>query len=505
MPATPADPILRVVRFGVRQPTRRKAAVLDDALRRQTLAYSRALAAVRSEAVRWAQADAQSRQDTLGDARHGQLRARIRKLRTVIGNRASHVARTAVTSGLMAEAIAQDVVTTLTSWIGWRARFRKARPLRIKRAEVAQAEALADLPAAVARLQARRRRAVITPAHIHTSVAARVARERRRRPPAYPVGPRLQPVRPDHNRLLDALAVSTSKDDEDQLRNALATQPRPGLHPLSWVRPQSDKAGRGISLFWDDNRLFAFLPNVLPVQARRLIRPVDAAPKRLVGETEPRPLKPSSGIILPLQFGRSAWAYLDDWEPRTAQLLKMDERYELQVAFARQIEPARVDPSRWIGIDRGVVNIAAVADSEGRNVWTSGNALIELERRLSAQQADRQRRGTAQAMRATRRHFRAAARNEVNRIAKHIVTLAVRLGARVSAEDLAGFAHGRPRTLSRAQYGHLLAAVEMGLERHGYWPIARGGRRVWLVHAAGTSQCCMVCTHTAAAAASAFA
>jgi transposase len=265
------------------------------------------------------------------------------------------------------------------------------------------------------------------------------------------------------------------------------------------VRPQSDKDGRGVSLFWDADRLFAFLPGLLPAKAHRLDKPINDKPKRLVSVAEPMVLKRTSGVILPLSFGRAAWAYLDGWTPRTTKLVRVDARYELHVAFAKRVVPARVDPARWIGIDRGVVNIAAIADDQGSVVWTSGNALAELERRLRAHRENQQRRGTAQAMRATRRHFRAAARNEVNRIAKHIVTQAVHLAARVSAEDLAGFARGDSRTLSRAQYANLLAAVEGGLERKGYRPIARGGQRIWQVRAAGTSQRCAACGHTSAA------
>ncbi len=134
----------------------------------------------------------------------------------------------------------------------------------------------------------------------------------------------------------------------------------------------------------------------------------------------------------------------------------------MHVAFTQRITRARIDPEQWIGIDRGVVNMAAVAEHQGRLTWISGNALIGLEQRMRAQRENAQRRGTAQAMQPTRRHFRAAARNKVNRIAKHIAALAVRQGARVSAEDLTRFAHGVARTLSWAQYANLLAAVQSG-------------------------------------------
>jgi putative transposase len=102
-------------------------------------------------------------------------------------------------------------------------------------------------------------------------------------------------------------------------------------------------------------------------------------------------------------------------------------------------------------------------------------------------------------MRAGKRQFRAAARNLINRIAKHIVTEAVRRRARVSAEDLTVFARGDARTLPKAQYARLLGAVEQGLERQGYPPYAKGARWIWQVRAAGTSQCCAACGHQNAA------
>lgn len=149
-PAAPMDPVLRVVHFGVRTPTRRKAALLDDALRRQTIAYGRALEAVRADAVRWLRADVQSRRANLDDAQRGHIRNTLRAVQTAINNGAYRAAKTAETSSLMADAIDKDVSSTLASWIGWRARFRKERPARIQRAERVQAEALADLPAAAA-------------------------------------------------------------------------------------------------------------------------------------------------------------------------------------------------------------------------------------------------------------------------------------------------------------------------------------------------------------------
>ena len=48
---TPTTTVVRVVKFGVHAPSRRKQAMLEDALRRQTVAYGRALQAAKPFAI----------------------------------------------------------------------------------------------------------------------------------------------------------------------------------------------------------------------------------------------------------------------------------------------------------------------------------------------------------------------------------------------------------------------------------------------------------------------
>jgi hypothetical protein len=110
-----------------------------------------------AEAVRWLRVDVQNRRTGLAETQRAYWRSIVHQVRSAVGKRAYQAARTASTSNLMADAIAQDVLATLATWLGWRARLCAERPGRIRRAEAAQAKALADLLGAIVRLQARRR------------------------------------------------------------------------------------------------------------------------------------------------------------------------------------------------------------------------------------------------------------------------------------------------------------------------------------------------------------
>lgn len=497
-----AETVLRVVRFGLHAPSARKRAMLDDALRRQTVAYGRALAAARPHAIARLRIAAQLARTADKDTRAA-LIVEDRAAQREIANAAYRAARSARTASIMADGLAEQVLATVQSWIGWRERFRAERPGRIARALERLREVEADPAAAVEALQKRRPHATITVEHVMESATRRLERERKRRPPAYPVGPRIAAPPEDRAALLAELALTARKQDEDRLRDRLAVDAKIGRTPLSWSRASGDLK-RGVALIrGDGGRIDAFLPGVLPDGARRAAKVAWTGDRILVGIDGAQRMPRSIGLRVPLSFPRHAWQYLDGWTPRTARLVAFPAergwRYELHVAFARQVEMVQPNPAQWIGLDRGVANVVAVADASGAEGYLSGNRLAPVERRLRNQRERDQQRGRARAMRATKRAFRDAARNEVNRIAKHVARLATRRGAMVAAEDLRAFARGDARTLSRAQYDALLKAVERRLELAGYCPVARDKngkkRRVWVVQPAYTSTTCPEC-HT---------
>ncbi len=485
--------VVRVVKMGLHAPSKRKQAMLEDASRRQTVAYGRALHAAKSSAIEQliVQTAMEFPRNKLKEARDA-LRLRERAAITGIAKAAYTAARGASCSSVMADGLVESVKATIQSWIGWRLRFRRERPGRVKRAEQQLAEVLADPDAAVKALQARRRNAAITIEHVLTSARSRVKRGRERRPPAYPAGPLLvQPVL-DRNASLAALASSTTKADEDAARDALAFDPKVGRAPLSWSRASGDLT-RGVALIrMPDGSVVAFLPGLLPAESRRLHKPRWDAPKLMHGVNGPVKMPNTVGIRVPVSFPKSAWQYLDNWKPRTAKLVwRKAGQYELHVAFAREIAVTKASDKVWIGLDRGVEHIAVAADESGVNPFISGNRLAPIEKRVRGARETAQRRGRA--IRAAKRSYRETARNEVNRIAKHIAKVVVARGAMLAVEDLSAFATGYSPVLARAQYAALLAAIDHRLELAGRAPMKRGGQRYWEVRAAYTSTTCPVC------------
>ena len=496
--------VIRVARFGVHAPSGRKIAALEDAFRRQTLAYGRAMRAVYPDAVERLRLAARIAREN-DTARRKALLTRDRSLEAAIVRAAIQAAGKA-TSSVMAAGLGGQVKGTVQSWIGWRLRFREERPRRIERARERLAEVEADPVAAVAALQARRRRVPITAEHVLTSARARLERERRRPPPRYPEAPRL--TAPSVLvEALDALAVAAGKPAEDAARDRMNAAPRVGRTPLAWAGALS---GQGVKraggrrdvksavalVRGDDGRIGAYLPLILPGDAQRTSRPENRRPCRVLGVPEPTTLT-RSGLHVVLSYSRHAWQYLDGWEPRTAKLVWRERgRYELHVAFARDVA-LRPDPVHWLGLDRGVEHLAVVTDEQGHAPLLSGNPLAPLERRKRQAREALQQRGRA--VRNARHAYTATAQCEVNRIAKEIAAATVRRGARLAVEDLRGFARGDSRALARAQYAALLQAIERRLELAGCPPLRRDGARTWQVRAAGTSATCAACGHQDAA------
>lgn len=502
--ANTANRVMRVVRFGIHRPSARKRAVLDDALRRQTVAYGRALEAVKPLAI-----ERLILAGRMEAARKVKATAVVRELRNAdeaatqaMGRLITAAARSARCSGILADNLGTLVKATVQSWIGWRLRFRAERVRKVARAEARLSAVLADPDEAVRKLRARRRRSDLTIVHVLTGARAAVVRERGRTPPAYPTGPRMVTTAPPHVAALDALSASTTKAAEDVARDALNARPDVvGRTPLCWERVGGSK---GISLIrGPGGRVDAFLPALLPADAaRRKVLTWDR-PSQVVGHDEPVRLPATGGLRLPLSFPKHAWQYLDGWEPRTAKLVAVADgdawRYELHVVFARDVATVMPDLGRWAGLDRGEVHMAALhvggddlSDTEARHL--ASPRLAHLERRMRRAREMDQRRGRA--IRASKHAMREAARNEVNRIAKYVVRNVVARRAMLAAEDLTAFAGGDSRKLTRAQYGALLVAIERGLERAGY-PFVTPSRdsRIWKVRAAYTSTTCPTCGH----------
>ncbi|SFR25162.1 transposase, IS605 OrfB family, central region [Lentzea waywayandensis] len=155
-------------------------------------------------------------------------------------------------------------------------------------------------------------------------------------------------------------------------------------------------------------------------------------------------------------------------------------------------EPDLIEPTDWIGVDRGIVNLATTSDGDNH----SGRRLGRYRRWHTRKRAELQARRTCSAARRLKRRARKEARHarHVNhRIAGEIVAVAQRTGRGVALEELGGI---RDRvTVARHQRA-----------THSSWPFhqlgdfitykaRRAGVPVLVVDARYTSQTCPRCGH----------
>jgi IS605 OrfB family transposase len=147
-------------------------------------------------------------------------------------------------------------------------------------------------------------------------------------------------------------------------------------------------------------------------------------------------------------------------------------------------------PIDFLGVDRGVVNLATTSD--GRNF--QGRGLERYRRRQARARAELQRKATSRKLKQQFRKQRRHASHVNHKIAKEIVSVAERTGRGIALEDLGGI---RERVrLDRSQR-----------DRISNWPFSRVGRYIAYkaqlvgvpvleVDARYTSQRCPLCHHT---------
>ncbi|MFE1755339.1 RNA-guided endonuclease InsQ/TnpB family protein [Streptomyces anandii] len=152
-----------------------------------------------------------------------------------------------------------------------------------------------------------------------------------------------------------------------------------------------------------------------------------------------------------------------------------------------------VEPVDWIGVDRGIVNLATTSDA----VNHQGRGLTRHRRWDARKRAELQAVGTRSA---TRRLARRAGREQRHathmnhRISKEIVSVAQRTGRGIAVECLDGI---RERVrLRREQRGTLSSWPFHQLGAHLAYKATRAGVAFLEVDAAYTSQRCPRCGHT---------
>ena len=159
---------------------------------------------------------------------------------------------------------------------------------------------------------------------------------------------------------------------------------------------------------------------------------------------------------------------------------------------AEMPEDAPIEPTDFLGVDLGIVNIAV--DSDG-NVH-SGEAVEKVRRRHQTSRKSRQRKGTKRTKRELKRLSGKEARfrkQENHRISKTIVAVAKGTGRGIALEDLKGI---RDRTtVGRRQRNRHSGWSFFQLRSFVEYKAALTGVPVVVVDPRYTSQTCSVCGH----------
>lgn len=156
-------------------------------------------------------------------------------------------------------------------------------------------------------------------------------------------------------------------------------------------------------------------------------------------------------------------------------------------------EPPKDAPDGWLGVDLGIVNIAA--DSDGETF--SGGQVNGLRHRHARLRQRLQAKGTKSAKRLLKKRRRKEARfaaNENHRIAKQLVTKAKGTGRGIALEDLTGI---RERvTVRKAQRRQHHAWAFRQLRAFIAYKAMLAGVVVVFVDPRNTSRACPACGHT---------
>ena len=321
----------------------------------------------------------------------------------------------------------------------------------------------------------------------------------------FPSVQRLQRDQRSYEQKLQRFASATVLEEENIARDELLNEQKVGKYrPLLFaVNRKTD----GFLLLVEPNtrRYYAFL-NLVPEDSRfaSLTKAEQSSKscRKIDGLVDPRTgeivrFTSKTGCLFPLEFGRDYQLeqYLTKGKSLSAKLHKIADRYELHVTF--EFEPERVEPRSFLGVDRGIYNLASlsVIDESGqiaerKNV--DGRNLRLVQRKLERRQRKVQQRGKRYTSRA-RRHF---ADEAVHTAANEIVAMAARHQAQVIIENLGPMtSRSGPRkrsnfnrVLNRSQYQKLQSALAYKLAVVGLpAPIS--------VHPGYTSQTCPCCGH----------
>ncbi|WP_433473445.1 RNA-guided endonuclease InsQ/TnpB family protein [Spirillospora sp. CA-142024] len=168
------------------------------------------------------------------------------------------------------------------------------------------------------------------------------------------------------------------------------------------------------------------------------------------------------------------------------------------VATLEVPDPEPFEPADWIGVDRGVVNLATTSDGDNHQ----GRRLDRYRRRQARKRAELQAKKSRSARQLLKKRARREARHATHvnhRTAKRVVAVAARTGRGIALEDLSGI-RGRV-TVPRDQRARLSGWPFHQLGEFIAYKARRMGVPVLQVDAHYTSQTCPIpwCGHVARA------
>ena len=309
---------------------------------------------------------------------------------------------------------------------------------------------------------------------------------------------------------LEELSQSITLEEENRARDALTESRRSSFMPIYFGRPDGVIRNRNFGLMYNpsNNKFFAVL-YLLPSQSSRkkAIKPKDSlVPIHTISTIWKATGREVGYIIVPLAYEK--WheevflkrAIENPSSVRSAFLSYKNGEYFLHVAF--EFEADKIEHDTLLGIDRGIINLAAltVIDYKGNIIYQeeySGNELERIQdslmlKRQLYQQVGKNLYGNKKEKRITDQH--------IHILANHIVEVATRYKSQVIMEDLKRLNYkgykGKlstkkalktmNRRLSRVPYNKLLNILNYKL------PLA-GLNKPKLVKARYTSQECPIC------------
>ncbi len=175
-----------------------------------------------------------------------------------------------------------------------------------------------------------------------------------------------------------------------------------------------------------------------------------------------------------------------------SDLVRRNGKWFLVATCEVLAQPLNTRPRDWIGVDRGLTNLASTSDGDNHQ----GRGLLRYRRRMARVRAELQTKGTKSAKRKLKRRARRERRHAAHinhKIAKTVVADAQRTGRGIALEELQGI-RDRVR-LRRHQRATLSSWPFHQLGELITYKAHRVGVLVLEVDAAYTSQTCPRCGH----------